>query len=213
MFHVIRQKDLQPSPNRTVEFQGEEYGAGISFLLVDNEPGQGPRLHLHPYPETWVVRTGRAQIRAGEDEIEAGPGDVVVVEANTPHAFSNLGPGASRSSASTPRDAWSPIGWMTRRPRELPKGEQKPRLRAGLSLTGPERLELSTPGFGGLLRRRQTGHARACSGGFRSLRCAEVRSGEYQFGYQVEPVHLATVDQREDTFRELGGSRRVGQCR
>jgi mannose-6-phosphate isomerase-like protein (cupin superfamily) len=93
MFHVIRQKDLQPSPNRTVEFQGEEYGAGISFLLVDNEPGQGPRLHLHPYPETWVVRTGRAQITAGEDEIEAGPGDVVVVEANTPHAFSNLGPG------------------------------------------------------------------------------------------------------------------------
>jgi mannose-6-phosphate isomerase-like protein (cupin superfamily) len=93
MFHVIRQEDLQPSPNRTVEFQGEEYGAGISFLLVDNEPGQGPRLHQHPYPETWVVRAGRVQVTAGEDEIEAGPGDVVVVEASTPHAFRNLGPG------------------------------------------------------------------------------------------------------------------------
>ena len=37
MFHVIRQKDLPPSPNRTIEFQGEAHGAGISFLLVDND--------------------------------------------------------------------------------------------------------------------------------------------------------------------------------
>lgn len=93
MFHVIRQEDLPPSSNRTVEFQGEAYDAGISVLLVDNEPGQGPRLHRHPYPETWVVRAGRALITADEEEIEAGPGDVVVVEANTPHRFRNLGPG------------------------------------------------------------------------------------------------------------------------
>ena len=93
MFHVIRQKDLPPSSNRTVEFQGEAYGAGISFLLVDNEPGEGPGLHWHPYSETWVVRAGRALITADEEEIEAGPGDVVVVEPNTPHGFRNPGPG------------------------------------------------------------------------------------------------------------------------
>lgn len=50
-------------------------------------------MHLHPYSETWVVRGGRALVSAGEEEIEAGPGDVVVVEANTPHSFRNLGPG------------------------------------------------------------------------------------------------------------------------
>ncbi len=92
MFHVIRGADLPPSPNRTVEFQGDNYGAGISFLLVDNEPGEGPRLHRHPYPETWAVRSGRALITAGDEEIEAGPGDIVVVESQTPHAFRNLGP-------------------------------------------------------------------------------------------------------------------------
>ena len=92
MFHVIRRDELPPSPNRTAQFEGDPYGAGISVILVDNEPGQGPALHRHPYPETWVVRTGRARIRAGEQEIEAGPGDVVVVEANTPHGFRNLGP-------------------------------------------------------------------------------------------------------------------------
>jgi mannose-6-phosphate isomerase-like protein (cupin superfamily) len=92
MFHVIRQEEIPPSPNRTVEFQGAAYGAGISFLLVDNEPGQGPGLHRHSYPETWVVRAGRALITVDEEELEAGPGDVVVVEANTPHGFRNPGP-------------------------------------------------------------------------------------------------------------------------
>ena len=76
-----------------MQFEGEPYRAGISFFLVDNEPGEGPRLHLHPYPETWVVCSGRALVRAGEEEIEAAPGDIVVVEANTPHAFRNIGPG------------------------------------------------------------------------------------------------------------------------
>ena len=93
MFHVIRRDELPRNRNRTVEFEGEPYGAGISFFLVDNEPGQGPDLHLHPYPETWVVRSGRALITAGDDAIEAGPGDVVVVEPGTPHGFRNLGPG------------------------------------------------------------------------------------------------------------------------
>ena len=93
MFHVIRREELPPSRTRTVQFEGDPYRAGISFFLVDNEPGQGPGLHTHPYPETWVVRSGRAAVRAGDDEIEAGPGDVVVVESNTVHGFRNLGPG------------------------------------------------------------------------------------------------------------------------
>jgi mannose-6-phosphate isomerase-like protein (cupin superfamily) len=93
MYHVIRRDELSPSPNRTVELEGETYGAGISVILVDSEPGQGPGLHLHPYAETWIVRSGRALITAGEEESEAGPGDIVVVEPKTPHSFRNLGPG------------------------------------------------------------------------------------------------------------------------
>jgi mannose-6-phosphate isomerase-like protein (cupin superfamily) len=92
MFHVIRRNDLRPTPSRTVELEGEPYGAGISLILVDNEPGQGPGLHVHPYPETWVVRSGRALITAGGEEVQAAPGDIVVVEPDTPHGFRNLGP-------------------------------------------------------------------------------------------------------------------------
>ena len=31
-------------------------------------------------------------MRAGDAEVEAGPGDIVVVERDTPHGFRNLGP-------------------------------------------------------------------------------------------------------------------------
>ena len=93
MFHVIRRAQGNPESTRTVQFEGEPYGAGISFFLVDNEPGEGPRLHQHPYAETWVVRTGRVLVTAGEEDIEGGPGDIVVVERDTPHRFRNLGPG------------------------------------------------------------------------------------------------------------------------
>ena len=93
MFHVVRRAELPPNPNRTVEFEGDPYGAGISVILVDNEPDHGPGLHRHPYPETWVIRSGRALFAVDGQEIEAGAGDVVVVEAGTPHGFRNIGPG------------------------------------------------------------------------------------------------------------------------
>jgi mannose-6-phosphate isomerase-like protein (cupin superfamily) len=60
-------------------------------LLVDNEPGQGPGLHRHPYSETWVVRAGRALITADEEVIEARP----ATSSSRPilRIFRNLGPG------------------------------------------------------------------------------------------------------------------------
>ncbi|WP_158889508.1 cupin domain-containing protein [Amycolatopsis anabasis] len=92
MYHVIRQLHAPEGP-RSAQFEGAPYGAGVSFFLVDNGPGEGPAPHQHPYPETWIVRSGRGVFLAEGEEIEAGPGDVVVVGPNTPHSFRNLGPG------------------------------------------------------------------------------------------------------------------------
>ena len=93
MHRVIRSGDLQPSPGGTVTFEGEPYGSGVSFFLVNNEPGAGPGLHRHPYAETWIVRSGRARFTADGEELEAGPGDIVVVGAESPHKFENIGSG------------------------------------------------------------------------------------------------------------------------
>lgn len=93
MYSVIRAGELAPSANGTIKFEGEAYGGVVSFFLINNEPGMGPNLHRHPYSETWIVRSGRARFTAGDQEVEAGPGDILVVSAQTPHKFKNLGPG------------------------------------------------------------------------------------------------------------------------
>jgi mannose-6-phosphate isomerase-like protein (cupin superfamily) len=79
--------------SRTARFEGEPHGSGVSFFLVDNDPGQGPLLHKHPYTETWVVLSGQAVITADGEDIEAGKGDIVVVGPETPHKFRNTGTG------------------------------------------------------------------------------------------------------------------------
>ncbi len=91
MHSVIRSHELQPSAGGTITWEGESYGSGVSFFLVINEPGAGPDLHLHPYSETWIVRSGRVRFTASGEELEAGPGDIVVVGAETPHKFKNVG--------------------------------------------------------------------------------------------------------------------------
>jgi mannose-6-phosphate isomerase-like protein (cupin superfamily) len=88
---VIRSRDVERSPGGTVKFEGEPHGASVSFFLVNNRPGEGPDLHRHPYDETWVVRSGSARFTAGEEEVDARAGDIVVVGANTPHKFKNTG--------------------------------------------------------------------------------------------------------------------------
>jgi mannose-6-phosphate isomerase-like protein (cupin superfamily) len=75
--------------------RGVDCGATISLILDRSEPGHGPRLHRHPYDETWVVQEGRLTFQVGEEQLQAGPGDVVIVPPDAPHKFTNNGPGRS----------------------------------------------------------------------------------------------------------------------
>ena len=79
-------------------WQGGARGAGISVIAsrIDGLGG-GPRLHTHPYPETFVIRTGVALFTVGDRRIEAKAGEIVVAPADTPHKFENLGPGPLES--------------------------------------------------------------------------------------------------------------------
>ena len=91
MYRVIRSGEIPPSRSGTVKFEGEPYGSGVSFFLVNNQPGAGPDLHRHPYSETWIVRSGKALFTADGEQIDAGPGDILVVGPDTPHKFKNAG--------------------------------------------------------------------------------------------------------------------------
>ena len=76
-----------------MRFEGEVSGSGVSLFLVNNQPGEGPGLHRHPYSETWIVRSGSVRFTADGEDLDAAPGDIVVVGPETPHKFENLGPG------------------------------------------------------------------------------------------------------------------------
>jgi quercetin dioxygenase-like cupin family protein len=80
----------------TGNLKGEEHGATISLILDESEPGQGPRLHQHPYDETWVVIEGNLTFQTGDERLAAGPGDIVIVPPGLPHKFTNDGPGRSK---------------------------------------------------------------------------------------------------------------------
>ncbi len=69
-------------------------GAGVTVLAYGNdEIGTGPRLHVHPYDEVFVIQQGRARFFVGDEVIEAEAGEVVLGPAGLPHRFVNLGPG------------------------------------------------------------------------------------------------------------------------
>ncbi|GAA1748449.1 cupin domain-containing protein [Aeromicrobium alkaliterrae] len=93
---VIHADELRPPGSRTLRFEGQAHGSGVSFYLVTNDPGQGPDLHRHPYTETWTVLEGQATIRIGDQVVEATTGDTAVVQPDTWHAFTNTGTGVLR---------------------------------------------------------------------------------------------------------------------
>ncbi len=62
------------------ELQGiEADGVKASLIFVDNQPGEGPRLHRHPYHEIFIVLEGRSTFSVGSATLDAGAGQIVVV--------------------------------------------------------------------------------------------------------------------------------------
>lgn len=73
---------------------GETMGGSVTVLAYGNDrPGEGPRLHVHPYDETFIVIEGRARFFVGDCVIDAEAGEVVLGPKGIPHRFVNLGPG------------------------------------------------------------------------------------------------------------------------
>ena len=93
---VVKQAEL-PLSNIARELVGADHGGvGACIIYDDAEPGRGPSPHTHPYEEVLIVLDGEATVMAGERELVARSGDVVIVPADTPHAFTNTGDGPLR---------------------------------------------------------------------------------------------------------------------
>jgi len=75
--------------------KGADYGATVSLILDHSDPGHGPRLHRHPYDETWVVLNGSLTFTVDEAQQQAHAGDIVIVPPGVAHKFVNDGPDRS----------------------------------------------------------------------------------------------------------------------
>lgn len=93
---VVHPEQIRIGARRSRRFEGAEHGAAVSYFYVENEPGQGPGLHWHPYPETWVVIDGEAEITIGGETFRAAAGDTATGPAFVPHRFVAVGTGTLR---------------------------------------------------------------------------------------------------------------------
>ena len=93
---VVRHVDeFQVTPVVTL-FEGRDDGVETSVYVTTFEPGDGPRLHRHPYPEVFLVEDGHALFHADGRRYAVDAGHFVVVPAQTPHRYENAGPGTLR---------------------------------------------------------------------------------------------------------------------
>ncbi|WP_404475076.1 cupin domain-containing protein [Microbacterium aerolatum] len=93
---IVTAAETRIGAGRTRRFVGAEHGADVSYFFVENQPGEGPGLHWHPYSETWVVLEGTVRIRRGDDILIAEAGDTATVPPRVVHGFTNIGEGTLR---------------------------------------------------------------------------------------------------------------------
>jgi mannose-6-phosphate isomerase-like protein (cupin superfamily) len=89
-----------PAGSRASIFNGGAHAfPGVSLMLAELQPGEGPALHRHAYDEAFTIGEGLAAFTIDGVVVEAGPGDVVVVPAAVPHSFLNAGTEVLRLTA------------------------------------------------------------------------------------------------------------------
>jgi mannose-6-phosphate isomerase-like protein (cupin superfamily) len=76
---------LRLSPTAALFEGGDE--VPVSVFITRYPRGRGPDLHVHPYPEVFVVEAGTARFTVGDESVVVESGHVVVVPAETPHGF------------------------------------------------------------------------------------------------------------------------------
>jgi quercetin dioxygenase-like cupin family protein len=91
MTQIVAVEEL-PSDGFTWEFQGYHYGnTNVSFIIVEAQPGEGVKLHSHPYEEVFIVQEGQATYTVGNTTIEVTAGQIVIAPPDVPHKFINSG--------------------------------------------------------------------------------------------------------------------------
>lgn len=91
MSSIIKFSNLEKSAIG-FEFEGYKFkNSEITFILVDAAPGEGVKLHSHPYTEIFIVQEGAGFFTLGDKVTEVSGNEILIVPPNTPHKFINTG--------------------------------------------------------------------------------------------------------------------------
>jgi mannose-6-phosphate isomerase-like protein (cupin superfamily) len=87
-YTIERSDERADGEDWTDDYEELPGGAGVSLILEStSRAGVGPRLHQHPYAETFVLRRGSATFTIGREQVVRHAGQILVVPAFTPHTF------------------------------------------------------------------------------------------------------------------------------
>ena len=86
---IIDMKSIKSPNGESATFHGFEYGANVSFFVVNFSQGKGPGKHRHPYEETFIILDGQIEaIVDGKTQI-IGNDTIIIIPADTWHEFKN----------------------------------------------------------------------------------------------------------------------------
>jgi mannose-6-phosphate isomerase-like protein (cupin superfamily) len=90
-------------PGRGPEVKASGHSTGGSLTLIEVTIDGGPPRHTHTREdESLYLRTGTLQVECGADRFQAGPGSLVFLPRNLPHAFRSVGGPATALLIVTP---------------------------------------------------------------------------------------------------------------
>jgi mannose-6-phosphate isomerase-like protein (cupin superfamily) len=85
---ISRSDGREDGEDWTENYEELPGGSNVSIILESTtKAGVGPRLHKHPYAETFIIRRGWATFTVGSEQFRGRAGQILVVPADTPHKF------------------------------------------------------------------------------------------------------------------------------
>lgn len=75
---------------RTVIGTNEE-APNFAMRVISLAQGASPSYHSHPWEHEVFILFGEGQLRTEDGEVELGKGNIIFIEPNEPHEFSNIG--------------------------------------------------------------------------------------------------------------------------
>lgn len=69
-----------------IRFEGGDR-APLSIFVTEFKLGEGPPLHVHPYPEVFLIESGAVTFITDQESFNVEAGNIVSVAANTKHRF------------------------------------------------------------------------------------------------------------------------------